>query len=58
MREGCEPKTWSGKIGRTLEPMSNVYNYVKESIGQEPRKWMADAAKEITAAGEQVRLNR
>ena len=35
----------------------NVYNYVKESIGQEPRKWMADAAKE-TAAGEQVQLNR
>ena len=37
---------------------ANVYNYVKESIGQEPRKWMADTAKEITAAGEQVRLNR
>ena len=37
---------------------ANVYNYVKESIGQEPNKWMADAAKEITAAGEQVRLNR
>ena len=35
---------------------ANVYNYVKESIGQEPRKWMADAAKEITAAGEQVQL--
>ena len=33
---------------------ANVYNYVKEGLGQAPEKWMADAAKEITAAGEEV----
>ena len=27
---------------------------VKEGLGQAPEKWMADAAKEITAAGEEV----
>ena len=35
---------------------TNVYNYVKEGLGQAPEKWMADAAKEITAAGEEVIL--
>lgn len=35
---------------------SNVYNYVKDGLGQAPEKWMADAAKEITAAGEEVKL--
>ena len=33
---------------------ANVYKYVKENLGQPPKKWMADGAKEITAAGEQV----
>ena len=32
---------------------ANVYSYVKEHLGQAPEKWMADAAKEITAAGEE-----
>ena len=36
---------------------ANVYNYVKEGLGgQAPEKWMADAAKEITAAGEEVNI--
>lgn len=33
---------------------ANTYTFVKDTLGEAPRARMADAAKEITAAGEQV----